>query len=140
MEQLNDSRGWSVKTDNSASYYDSGSGLGAGFGKFGRAMRFTNDGKARVKLLFAGPSKEWNEEAFNLLYQHKDNIEKELGGELNWDRVEHAKVCRVGVLRTGSIEDSADNLAEIREWMIENISRFPIVFKPYLEDVLSKVG
>ncbi len=139
LEQLNDSRGWNVKTENSASYYDSGSGLGTGFGRFGRTMRFTNDGKARVELHFAGPSKEWNEEAFDLLHEHKDNIEKELGEELNWDRLEHAKGCRVEMRRTGSIEDSADDLDEIRGWMIENISRFPIVFKPYLEEVLSKV-
>jgi hypothetical protein len=101
-------------------------------------MRFTNGGEARVELEFYGPTKEWNEKAFDLLKDSQKQIEVELG-VLNWDRLDHAKICRIGVSRNGSIEDSEEYLAEIRDWMIENVQRFPTVFRPYLEDVLNRM-
>ena len=138
LEELNDTHGWNVTIHNRASYYTAGSGLGTGFGRLGRTMRFTNGGEARVELEFYGPTKEWNEKAFDLLKDSQKQIEVELG-VLNWDRLDHAKICRIGVSRNGSIEDSEEYLAEIRDWMIENVQRFPTVFRPYLEDVLNRM-
>ncbi len=138
LEELNNKHGWNIKTDNIGSYFDAGSGLGAGFGRFGRSMRFTIGGEARVELLFLGPTKEWNKNAFDLLKESQEQIEEKLGA-LNWDRLGDAKISRVGVSRSGSIEDSEEELAEIRSWMIDYVQRFPDTFHPYLEDVLKRV-
>ncbi len=137
VEELNSNHGWNVRTYNTLSYFDIGSGMG--FGRFGRNMRFTDNGEARVEIHFNGPTKEWNETVFDQLQESQDEIQSKLETTLNWDRLDHAKTCRVGVSRYGSIEDSEQDLDEIKSWMIENVVKFPDVFREHLGDALNRV-
>ena len=70
--------------------------------------------------------------------ESQEQIEAQLG-VLNWDRLDDAKISRVGVSRSGSIEDSEEGLDEIRSWMIDHVNRFPTTFRPYLEEVMKQV-
>ena len=51
-----------------------------------------------------------------------------------WD-----KMSRVVVSRPGSIDNSEEELDEIRTWMIEHVTRFGTTFGPYLEAVLASM-
>ena len=138
LEELKYGRGWRIKTDNALSYYNAGSGLGTGFGRFGRTMRFTESGEARVELWFQDSSRDWNKTAFDILLESKNAIEREFGA-LVWERLDHAKGSREAVTRKASIGDSETELAETREWMIENLTNFRNKFRPFLTAVLDGV-
>ena len=136
LEEQNDTRKWGVKTDNKENYFEVGSGLGDGFGRFGRSLRLTWDGQARVELLFKGATKDWNKAAFDLLRDSKEQIEGELGPMI-WERLDDAKLSRVVMARRGSIDGLGQELDEIRAWMIDNVNRFPETFRSHLEGVLA---
>ena len=130
LEELNNTHGWNIKTENRYSYYTAGSGMG--YGQFVRMMRFTDRGEARVELWIQNPSEDWNKAAFDILKESQGHLESEFG-PMNWERLNNAKSSRVGVSRSGSIDDSDEELAEIRDWMIEHVTRFPTAFQPYVE-------
>ena len=136
LEELRIKHGWSIGTRNKDSYYAAGAGVGSG--KFGRTMRFAWDGQARVELEIKSADKDWNKTAFDLLNESRTDIEEELGPML-WDRMDDAKMCRVGVSRPGRIDDSDEELDQIRAWMIEQVNRFRGTFRPYLEDVMKSM-
>ena len=141
LEELNDKHGWSVRTFSERSYFNASTGLGRGFGTFGRTMRFTGDGKAQVVLNINKPkSKDWNKAVFDLLKKDRAQIEGE-GGEYGWVwyRLECANVCRIAISRNGKITDPKESLDEIRRWMIEYVVKLPAIFRPHLEKALAKM-
>ena len=136
LEELRRTHGWNIGTQNKFSSYEAGGGLGSG--KFGRTMRLTWDGEARVELVIKSPAKEWNEAALDLLMESKPQIEEELGS-MKWERLDDAKMSRVVVSRPGHIDNSEEELDEIRNWMIEHVTRFKTILGPYLEAVLASM-
>ena len=136
MEELRRTHGWNIGTQNKYSSYEAGGGLGSA--SFGRTMRLTWEGEARVELAIKSPDKEWNEAGFDLLMESKSQIEDELGS-MKWERLDDAKMSRVVVSRPGHIDNSDEELDEIRSWMIEHVTRFPGTFKPHLEAVLERM-
>ncbi len=137
LEKLNREHGWNIATENRHPAYNAGSGLG--FGQFGRTMRLTSEGDARVELVIKAEEKEWNKAAFDLLTESKDQIEREFG-QMLWERLDDYQSSRIGVSRIASIDGSEAELDVIRTWMIDNISKFSEVFRPHLEHVRSSVN
>ena len=135
LEKLKSEHGWNIGTENKYNEYVAGSG----FSQIARRMRMTWENEARVELLIQSSDAEWNKAAFDLLKESQEQIEVELGATLHWDRGEDTKSCRIGASRNGSLDDSEEELDEIRSWMIDNVQRFRPVFRPYLEDVLGRV-
>lgn len=135
LEELNNNHGWNIKTENKYSVYAAGSG----FGRIARIMRLTWEKEARVELWIQSPDTDWNKRVFDLLRESGEQIEADLETELFWERLDDAKSSRVGVSRSGSLDDSEEELDEIRSWMIDHVQRFRPVFRPYLEDVMSRV-
>ena len=135
LEELNNKHGWNIRTENPRSYY----GAGSGFQQIGRTMRLTWEKEARVELSILSPDAEWNKRVFDLLIESREQIEADLETELFWERLDDAKSSRVGVSRSGSLDDSEEKLDEVRAWMIDHVQRFRPVFRPYLEDVLSRL-
>ena len=135
LEELNREHGWSIRTENPRSYY----GAGSGFGQIGRTMRFTWEKEARVELSIQSTNTNWNKAVFDLLKDSREQIESDLGTELVWERLDDSKSSRIGVSRSGSLDDSEEELDEIRSWMIDHVQKFRPVFRPYLEDVLSRM-
>ena len=135
LEKLKSEHGWNIGTENKYNEYVAGSG----FSQIARRMRMTWENEARVELLIQSSDAEWNKAAFDLLKESREQIEAKLGATLHWDRGEDTKSCRIGASRNGSLDDSEEELDEIRSWMIDNVQRFRPVFRPYLDDVLGRV-
>ena len=129
LERLNSEYGWSVKTNWGQSYYQAGTG----FGTIGRIMRFTRQGEARGEISIQSSEVDWNKSVFDLLVESRDDIESALGSELEWERLEDRKACRIGVSRKGSIDDPEEELDQIRVWMINHLQKFRPVFHPHLK-------
>ena len=136
QEDLRRTYGWNVGTHNKGSYYKAGSGLGDA--RFGRTMRFTSEGEARVELVIKSPDGSWNKAEFELLKEHRAQIEDALG-PMSWELLDDAKRNRVAVSRPGHIDDSEEELNQIRTWMTEHVTKFRTTFRPYLEDVLERM-
>ena len=136
LVELRETYGWNIGTQNKLASYEAGAALGSA--KFGRTMRFTWDGEARVELVIKSADRDWNKEVFDLLKESRAEIEEELG-PTTWERLDDAKMSRVLVSRPGRIDNPEAELDEIKNWMIDHVNRFPDTFRPYLEAVQEKM-
>ena len=82
---------------------------------------------------------ERNIRLFKKLKGCKDDIESRIGQSLEWHQRGGITACRIVLARSGSIDDDDDTLAEIREWMVENLLNFKRVFDPYLKELVGTI-
>ena len=91
-----------------------------------------NYDKARVDVFLSSSNRDKNKEAFQLLFEHKNEIEKEVGASLSWNPSEELKASWVSyILHDVSIanENDWDKMADfLGEW--SNKIRNAVV--PYL--------
>jgi hypothetical protein len=92
------------------------------------SANFAQGGKVRVEVYIDCGDKTKNEELFDCLFGQKDEIEKAIGTELSWERLDNRRACRIAVYRDGEIDMDSDSLAEIKIWMIQYLLRFKSVF------------
>ena len=97
---------------------------------------FITQKRAKVELNFQSDDLDKNHQWFEELEIYKEEIESQLG-QLNWDRVEGRKACRINLVRAGSIDDNADTLEDIQSWMVESLLKFKEVFGPRLAEITS---
>ncbi len=97
---------------------------------------FAQAGRARVEVYIDGGDKGWNEDIFNNLELRKEQIETDLG-DLEWERLDNRRACRIASVRLGSIDDNLETLQEIRGWMIDKLLAFKQVFGPHLQEMVS---
>ena len=83
-----------------------------------------------------GGDKDSNEKRFAQLESSKEEIESEIGGKFDWERLDDKKACRISVVRPGSIHDDQKNLDEIRNWMIEKLPAFKKTFGSRLAELV----
>ena len=96
---------------------------------------FARGSKAGVAVYIDGGEKDWNEELFDALAASKYDIESEIGSELDWERLDDRRACRISAVRQGSIDDDEQTLEAIRDWMIERLLKFKEVFGPRLDEL-----
>lgn len=96
---------------------------------------FARGGRARVEVYIDNEDGEWNEQFFDQLSLRKESIESELEEDLEWERLEDSRACRVSAVRLGSIDDDSETLEETQNWMIERLLDFKRVFGPRLDEL-----
>jgi uncharacterized protein DUF4268 len=74
-----------------------------------------------------------NKQLFDAFAASRQEIEKEFGEPLEWERLDDRRAYRIAVYRTGSIDDDEVALAEIRRWAIEKLLKFKKVFSSRLK-------
>ena len=93
-------------------------------------------GTANVELTIWRSDKEWNERLFDLLIERKEQIETQLAGDLEWERLDDYQSCRISAKRQASIGDDDDSLAHLQEWMVDRLLAFKCVFTPHLSELV----
>jgi len=83
---------------------------------------------------------EINKQLFDTLAASRQDIEREFGEPLEWERLDDRRASRIALYRAGSIEDDEDTLTEIRAWMIERLLKIKKVFSPRLRLYKKKSG
>lgn len=73
-----------------------------------------------------------NKDLFDSLYDQKDNIEKALGFEMTWDRLDGKKASRIKHLISGLNFDDHSNYDELMNCVIDDAVKMRDVFKKYL--------
>lgn len=93
----------------------------------------------RVEFSIARSDQGFNKKLFDEIVKSKDDIEREIGVLLTWDRGESKKQSKVYYSKTGldiTDKDQWDDLAEFhRIWC----DRFYRVFPPYLKDAYDRI-
>ena len=109
----------------------------AGYGqRIAYGANFTLQKEARIEVYINNPDPHRNIQLLENLENYKTEIESALGNQtLDWQRLENRKACRIALARPGSIDDDADTLAEIQDWMVEYLLKFKAVFGPKLAEL-----
>ncbi len=102
--------------------------------KFGTS--FTTGGKVRVEIYIDCGDKVKSEQLFDKLFAEKDQIQSQIGQELNWERLDNRRACRIAVYRDGDIDAETEVLNEIREWAIQRLLKFKEVFPAFVQNAL----
>lgn len=78
-----------------------------------------------------------NKMIFDKLRENSEYLQAAVGEPLVWDRLDDRQASRISVVRENtSIGDAAVNDYEIREWLIQRLLKFKMVFGPHLEEAL----
>ena len=111
----------------------------AGYGqRVTYGANFTGQRQARVEVYIDDGDRKRNIRLLENLESLKAEIESALNETLDWQRLEGRRACRIALHRSGSIDDDADTLAEIQEWMIKNLLEFQRVFGPRLAELIDQ--
>ena len=107
----------------------------AGFSGFNYGTSFGNN-FARVELYIDCGDIGLNKDRFDQLRAQKYDIEQELASGLDWQRLDHARACRISVVRDGAtVDDGPHELTATRAWMQDYLLKFRDVFGPHLAEL-----
>ncbi len=112
--------------------------FGSGVSAYSYSIVFAQGNIFRVELYIDhGPGKqELNEASFEALESEKESIEKDMQIELSWQRLEHARACRIAADKL-YIDRQAEK-EELITWGIEMFSRMKDVFGPRIRKLPGK--
>ncbi len=112
--------------------YDNWLSFGAGRSGFSIGAEFFKGG-FRANLYIDVGERMANKSAFDQLFAEKNQIEDELSVPLTWERLEHARACRIYTHREGSINSDSEALDQFRSWAVDRLIRLRTVFSPRLQ-------
>jgi hypothetical protein len=96
---------------------------------------FARGGRVRAEVFIDQGEPERNKALFDSLFVQNVAIEREFGESLEWERLDDRRASRVATYRVGNIEQSEEELANIRNWAIDRLLRLKQVFGPRLARV-----
>jgi len=94
---------------------------------------FASNDRVRTEIYLDTGDQNKNKEIFDKLYLDKENIEREYGSEIYWERLDQRRACRICVYKDGNINLDTDELTKIKEWAIEKLLKFKEVFPKYFK-------
>ena len=120
-----------AKVGQAQNWYSFASGVGG----FWYNTNFTWNGRVRAELYIDLKNTQKNKATFDALLAQKDEIEREFGDALEWERQDDKPASRVAIYRDGAIEDSDQRLAEIRAWCVDHLLKLKRVFGRRLTEI-----
>ena len=99
---------------------------------------FASKSRVRTAIYIDTGDQTTNKILFDELLSEKDNIEKELGIILEWERTDEKRASVISTYRNGSINDDTEELSEIKNWVIKNLLIFKKVFPKYINKIIQK--
>lgn len=96
--------------------------------KFVYGHSFAQGSRVRTEIYIDSGDFDKNKAFFDKLFAEKESIETELGQKVEWERLDNKRACRIAIYRSGSIEDSSEELQKIQEWGIQTLLDLKKVF------------
>lgn len=110
--------------------------VGTGAGKAGLSYNYwiaQDNGRVELYIDRGKESHEENLQILNHLEAHKDEIEKEFGGELQWLELEDKRACIVRVPRIeGGYRSDQEDWPEIEDALIDRMVRLHKALSPHI--------
>lgn len=78
---------------------------------------------------------EGTKKLFDRLKAQKPSIEGEVGTDLNWDRLEHRRGCRISLTKLAKVTDPQEQLEEVKEWAVSTMIKFVDAFQPRIKNL-----
>lgn len=100
------------------------------------AFSFAHQERVRAETYIDRGDAAQNKGIFDKLLVSREDVEKQFGEPLQWERLEDRRASRIAVYRAGSIESDSQSLQEIKAWAIEKLLQFKKVLGPRLESLL----
>ena len=94
---------------------------------------FAFNERVRVGIYLDAKDQIINKDIFDKLFSEKENIEKEFGEELSWERIDEKRACRIIIYKDGHINLDTEELSKIKNWTIEKLLRFKEIFPKYFK-------
>lgn len=113
-------------------YYEMSAGHGLP-AQFAYSCSFNAGSKARVELYLSGTA-QFNDRLYQHLYRDHVDIDAEFGEALDWQELRGRKACRIATQQcNGHIDDSAEKLADLQDWMAGKLEGLDRVLGPRLD-------
>jgi len=106
----------------------------SGISGFGFGANFNRGNRTSVELYIDREDVDVNERLFDQLLSYRAVIEDEYGSELNWEKLDGRRACRISDSRDGSILDTEETLLEIRAWHVEKLLLLKKALLPRLKE------
>jgi len=108
--------------------------VGAGAGKSGLEYTYViRMEDAQVELYIDNGDEDLNNKIFDQFFSQKEKIEADFGGQLDWQRLDEKRACRVRyVIKTGGLNDK-EKWEEIQGMMIDAMIRLERAFMPEIQ-------
>ena len=94
---------------------------------------FAFNDRVRAGIYLDAKDQILNKAIFDKLYSEKENIEKEFGENLCWERIDEKRACRIIIYSDGHINLDTEELSKIKDWTIEKLLRFKEIFPKYFK-------
>ena len=109
--------------------------IGTGSGVRGIPYNFVVSGQyARVELYIDRGDKVENKQFFDFLFNKKDEIEKQFGDSLTWERLDDKQASRIKYEKSGNIFDK-EQWEEMINFMMNSMIKFENTFKNYMSNL-----
>lgn len=95
-------------------------------------VSFARGGRVRAELYISTGESGENKRLFDALAKDRQTVETDFGEPLEWERLDDRSASRIAIYRTGSIDDDAQTLQEIKEWAINRLLKFKTAYGPRL--------
>lgn len=101
---------------------------------------FAQGGRVRVETYIDCGDKLRNEAIFDALHAQKVEINAAYGAELEWEKLETKRACRIAIYLDGDIDAESEKLVEIKKWVVANLLRMRQVLPQFLEKAIFAVA
>lgn len=81
-----------------------------------------------------------NEAIFDALYAQKEAVNAAYGAELEWEKLDTKRACRIAIYLDGDIEAESEQLVEIKKWVVANLLQMRKVLPQFLEKAIAAVA
>ena len=107
-------------------------GMAAGRAGFSLTWVFGSQSRFRVELYLDTGDKAQNKGLFDARHARRDDLAKELGAGLIWDRLDLKRACRLSIQRAVPPSPSPDQNDDLLSWAVETMVRWNDVLRPII--------
>ena len=95
---------------------------------------FAMGARLRVELYIDVGDITENKAIFDIFMARKDEIEREIGTPLEWEKLDQKRASRISLVRPDTtINDADDNAEELQAWLIQGLLKTKNAFGPLLK-------
>ena len=113
--------------------YDSWTTFGAGRSGFELWVAFTATASLRIALVVTTGERARNKSAFDQLHAQREDIERELGEPVAWERLDDSVTSRLAMHRGGYIDSPEEQLDELKRWAVDLLPVFRNALEPRIK-------
>ncbi len=95
---------------------------------------------ARSEVYINRGSQEENKKIFDYFYKSKDEIEKDFGQNLTWERMEDKITSRIKFQLDGVSAFNNEDWSKMNKFLIEGVTKMEKVFSPYVQKLRNNLN